>query len=183
MGANAGLMMGIATGAQGVGAMAGAIGQSHSLKVQGEVQQKLYDMNVRMAEYQAKDTLRMGERAVDLHRQKTKSLIGTQRVNLAAQGIDLESGSALDIQNNTKYMSELDVMTIKNNAWRQAWGFKMDALSSSFRGEVARMSGNNAGRNTLLTGILDSTTYGMKGYYYANQPATKAPQDLVLWDT
>lgn len=140
--------------------------QSNGLQSQADYQDRLFKINSRIADIQAEQTLSDGREAVTKHQTATRQLIGAQRASLAAQGIDVESGSALDIQADTRYLSKLDTITMENNAFRTAWGYKMDAISSSFKGEFARLSGQNAAKNTLITGGLTAASQGLRAGSY-----------------
>jgi hypothetical protein len=169
MGASAGIMMATSMGISAVSGLANTYNQSQAFKSQGDIQKQISEMNSQLAEFQSKDALHRGEKAVFKHREGVKALIGAQRVAQAAQGIDTESGSALEIVGNTQLMSETDVQTIKNNAWRESWGYKVESISSSLRGEISKLSGESNARNTLLTGGMDALSSGLKaGYYYKN---------------
>ena len=151
---------GAAAGLSLVGMFMGAYGQQKS----AAINRKLTEYNVGVAEFQAEDAVRRGAVASRMRRQQTKQTIGSQRVSLARQGIDINDGSAVDVQENTAYLGELDAMTIKNNAAREAWGFKVDAANMRIRGEQMTSEANWNTAQTLLTGasnlLLASKGFG-----------------------
>jgi hypothetical protein len=181
MGSNAGLYYGMSGAASGVSSLAYGFNQSKALQLQGDMQKQVYDMNSKLAEFNADDVTRQGNKLAKQYNLKTKQVLGSQRVALAAQGIDLESGSALDTQDNTKYISNLDVMTIKSNAYKQAWGYKIEALQSSLQGEFAKFGGDNAARNTLLTGVTNAVSYGTQAAVYARRSNSRYDSFLDDW--
>lgn len=129
----------------------------------GRYEQQIYEMNATVAEWQAADAIARGREAEGRQRQETRGLVGAQRTSLAAQGIDIESGSAADVQADTEYLGELDRLTIRNNAARAAWGFQVDAVNLRQQGRLARMGGNaqagafaNQSYGTLLTGATEA---------------------------
>jgi hypothetical protein len=146
--------------------LAGAYQQSESLKAQGEFQQQQAEMNGRLAEMRGADALERGNRAAVEHGQKARRLIGSQRAALAAQGINIDDGSAFDVQQDAYEMSAEDQMTIRNNAWREAWGFKVEAQQSRMQGRMAALAADNASRNTILTGLAGAASSGAS--YYGN---------------
>lgn len=154
-----------AYGAQSVSAFGSAYSQATAYQMQGAYQKKMFEMNSALAELQAEDTLKQSERTIQKHRKAVKGLIGEQRVSLAAQGIDVESGSALDVQGDTAMLGKLDEIAIKNNAWREAWGYRMDAVRSSAAGQVAGNIGSFKSDMTLLTGGLNAINYGLQSAY------------------
>jgi hypothetical protein len=108
--------------------------------------------NAGLAELQAQDAIARGAQASAQVRRDTRATIGAQRVAYASQGVDVGSGSALAVQADTAAIGELDALTIKNNAAREAFGYKIDAANSRTREEYTRQAGRNAQTSTLLTG-------------------------------
>lgn len=132
---------------------------------QGNYEKQIYDQNAKYAEQQAADAIQVGQEAEYRHRAGVRGLVGSQRAASAAQGIDIDSGSALDIQLESVGIGELDALTIRNNAAREAWGYKVEAADLRNRGALAQYAGRNAAasyRNqswsTLLTGAGELAT-------------------------
>ncbi len=149
--------------AAGVGmSVVSAYQQSEAAKQQGEFQKEQADMNSRLAEMNAEDAVRRGEKAVQQHAQKVKQVVGSQRASMAAQGLDINSGSAMDLQNQALEFGAEDQMTIRNNAWREAWGYKVEAKQSAAQGRLAAMSAGNESSNSLMTGGLRALDYASK---------------------
>jgi hypothetical protein len=128
-------------------------------QAQGEYEGGILDRNAGVYDLQATDAISRGAEASARQRQAVRRMTGSQRVALAAQGIDIGSGSAADVQANTAYVGELDALTIENNARREAWGFQTQATNARAQaglartaGRTAAASGTNAAVGTLLTG-------------------------------
>ena len=66
----------------------------------------------------------MGDQQLNNSELRSAQLFGTQRATLAANGVDLGSGSANEVLATTKYMGERDALTIQNNTANQVWGYK-----------------------------------------------------------
>lgn len=119
------------------------------------------NVNAVIADRQAADALARGRESEMRARSDTHQLRGSQRAAMAAQGIDVGEGSALDIQSETTALGELDATAIRNNAAREAFGFKAQALDfrteSAFVREAGRQRAHALRRQavpTLLTGAL-----------------------------
>jgi hypothetical protein len=134
--------------------IAGTLSSSFAEYQQGLARRAVSETNERLAELQAKDARRRG--AADVARSRTdfKKFLGKQRASLAAQGIDIGSGSAQDIQEETQVMSELDALTIKTNAAREAFGIEAAGEAEGVSGELAEKEGTTGAISTLLTGGL-----------------------------
>lgn len=117
--------------------------------------------NAKVAEYNAQDALERGSKLEKQHRLKMSKLQGKQRSVLAAQGIELESGSALDLLDDTAYYGELDALTIRNNAKRDAWKYKVNAQNQAAQSGLLQMQGRDArdaANMNATSGALASTT-------------------------
>lgn len=123
-------------------------------RAQGSAESRLLRTNADLARRQAEDALRRGERAAKEHEAAGRRLVGTQRTGFAAQGVELESGSALDVQADTLVQAALDANQIRANAVRESFGYRMQASDFEARARMARFAAGNAARETLLTGGL-----------------------------
>lgn len=110
--------------------------------------------NARVEELRAEDARRRGVELAGISRGKTKKILGSQKVIQAASGIDVTTGSAADIRAETQDIGELDEITIKNNAMREAFGFETRATSEKLKGDLAFSAGTSRATETFLTGSV-----------------------------
>lgn len=149
---------------------------------------KVQENNALISDAQSTDATVRGEQVVTIQRQMVKGVIGTQRAAIAASGVDVNSGSSVDVQADTAYTGELDAMTIRANAAREAWGYQVTdsneraaavsarlqgkAQANNYRtqsrdltvqGQMAKAAGFNQGVGTILTSGADllKNTYGI----------------------
>jgi len=141
-------------GAGAISAIAGAVGQRATQKAKTFYERTALEMNRRLAELQAADAIRRGEREAQLTRLRVRGVIGSQRATLGAQGLDIGTGSALAVQEDAKAAGALDALTIRNNAWREALGYRLQAVSFGGQSEFAKFASETAQRQTLTTGGL-----------------------------
>lgn len=104
-------------------------------------QAELLDFNAHVADLQAVDAVERGATDESRYRVGVRQLIGSQRVGFAAGNIDVGVGSAVDTQADTAMLGELDAMTIRQNAAREAWGYKVQATDTRKRAQIARQEG------------------------------------------
>lgn len=150
-----------------LGTMSSSYAQAKAAKTEGRYQQQQFETNARLADIQAKDAIKRGDKESANHMKKVRAMIGSQRAKMAAQGIDANSGSALDIQMDTAIYGSMDAQTIKNNAWREAWGYRVQANDYSGQGAMANLAAKNKARNTILTGgmtVASDITSGIYSY-------------------
>ena len=146
-----GITAGIMTGASSLLTVSEAYGQKKALKIEGDYQNDLGILNARFADMQAEDAIKRGDAEAARINQQAAQLIGTQRVAAATQNISVDSGSAKQIQEDTLALSTEDVIRAKNNAWREAWGYKLDAVNSRAAGAMAKAAANAKAASTMLT--------------------------------
>ena len=119
----------------------------------GKAQSALANYNASVADMQSADAIERGNIEANKQRVNTRRMIGSQRAAMAAQGIDINDAdsSAVDVQADTAYLGELDALTIKANAAREAWGYRVQAQDYRTRGAIAEAEGKNKAIGTLLT--------------------------------
>jgi hypothetical protein len=95
--------------------------------------------------------------------------VSENQVALAGSGVDVQSGTALDILEGTRAASALDVETIRNNARREAWGHKTQADQFEYGRKMAQYN-----RQTSVLGSFLGTAASMGATYAMSKaPAGK----------
>lgn len=107
--------------------------------------------NAKMLEIQAERVLDRGEKDVTNYKNSVNQMISDQRLGFSASNIDINTGTALAVQEETANMGMQDALTIKNNAFLEAMGYKQNAINTSFAGKAGVMSANNRAVNSLIT--------------------------------
>jgi hypothetical protein len=141
---------------------------------------ELTELEAKSIEAQSTDALERGRQAESRHRFDLSRLKGAQRAALAAQGIDIESGSAGALQVETAILGEVDAQTLRNNAWRESMGFVRQAELVRRGGKMNQANYRNQVRNyrnqsasTLLTGAAQ---LGAQGYdLWSSRRGMKVP--------
>lgn len=143
--------MSAALATQAITTVSSSYSQAQALKTQGDYQRQQAEMNAKIADFQALDAIKRGDKAAGMAERKSRQLQGSQRAALAAQGLNVDSGSGLELQNDSAELGAIDSATIKNNAWLEAWGYRAQSLDLNSQGQFAQMSANNQASSTLLT--------------------------------
>lgn len=116
----------------------------------GNEAKKIADRNAGIADWQATDALDRGKVEEGRQRKQTERVIGAQRAGFGMQGVDVNRGSALDVQADAAYLGELDALTIRNNAAKEAWGYTVQASNLRAQGRNAQREGTFGAFNTIL---------------------------------
>lgn len=130
--------------------------QYSAAKSAGDYQQSVANVNADLDDLSAGDAIARGDKAAGAQHKKTKQLIGAQRAALGASGAAVNSGSAADLTADSKTLGALDALTIKSNAAREAFGYKVQGLNSRASGQFAHMESRAKMNSTLLTGGIQA---------------------------
>lgn len=138
--------------------IAGQMQAGKAAQGQAAFQSAVARNNAILAERAAQDALTRGSIQEQLAAGGTARLKGRQRVALAANGVLVDEGSALDITSDTAAKGKFDQLTIRSNAEREALGFRTqglnfqnDASLSLLRGESAQAAATTGAFTTALT--------------------------------
>ena len=153
------------------GAATSAIGSYFGAATQKAVlngQASVADSNARISELGAQSALMQGQQQVGALTLKAGQLKSSQRAAMAANGIDLGTGNAAELQASTDIMKEIDANTLTANAVRSAWGYRTQAMNFknealTRRASAGAISPGMAAASSLLgsAGSVASSWYGM----------------------
>lgn len=90
-------------------------------------QRQAAGINRDFAKMQAADVRVRGDKAAQRATAQGRRVQASQRAGYAAQGVDVGSGSAADVQADTALQAELDANEIRTSAFMQAWGIEANA--------------------------------------------------------
>lgn len=156
--------MGVSGGmaAMGIMSVGNSYAQGQSAKAQADFTAAQYGINKQIAGEQAKDAIAAGDIDASRANLAGKQEIAQQRVAAAATGANVNSGSAMELQADTAWQSRENAVTLKNNAWRSAWGYKIQAIDYGTQAQMAELAGSNSMNNSLLTGGMNAVGYGVQ---------------------
>jgi len=168
MGAIAAPLMIATTLAAGAVSAVGSVQQSKAQQAQARYQEGVARNNEILARRAADDARERGRIEEMNARIRTSQLVGRQRASLAANGVDVGSGSAIDLITDTFKIGETDALTIRANAERDAAAYL--AQAGNFQGEAGlyKSSASNI-RGALpfeLAGTALSTAGSVAGQWY-----------------
>lgn len=159
MGISTGLL--VSMGVVGLGAGITAKAQRDT----GRAAQEQANRNAQIAELQATDAIARGIEDENRLRIRSRRLIGSQRAAFAASGIDITDAdsTAVNVFADTAEQTEIDARTIRANAAREAWGYKVQADDYLYKGRIARYEGDTAAIGTVLS-TAGSVLYSKYGF-------------------
>lgn len=156
---------------QMAGQQAAGAQQANSLRYQADVDRN----NAILADRQAADAIDRGKNDEMMHRIKIGQLKGTQLNAFAKNGVTLDSGSPLDVLSDTAQVGELEALTIRNNAEREASGYRQGAQNyrSSAQNNLigAKNAKSSATTSVFTTALGTAGTVANRWYDYKNSGA------------
>lgn len=105
--------------------------------------------NAKTEDVAAADALARGEEEAIAHGRQVAALRGTQTASMAAEGLELGFGSALDVETDTDLLAAEDANRIRQNASREADSHRISAVN--YRAEAA---GATAARKAEKSSML-----------------------------
>lgn len=128
--------------------------QNRSLRAQGSASRDVAQFNARQQEIEAARTREAGVEAENEQRRRAAELLSRQRAQLAATGVDIESGSPLLLQEDTETLGEADALRIRRNFQTRADSLEQGAEVTRAQGEARRSSLVSQGRGAFQQSLL-----------------------------
>lgn len=133
--------------------IAGQMQQAQSQQAMHGYQAAVAHNNRIAAHRMAEEAMRRGQIEEQARRTRTAQVLGTETAILAGQGTDL-AGSPTDILGDTAAAGEMDALTIRGNAAREAWGYRAKGVEF---GNVSLQANSRQGSSGLsLPGVGQS---------------------------
>lgn len=115
--------------------------------------------NAAIQENNAQAALQAGQTEEQNQRLKTAQLVGSARAAMAANNLDTTSGTPLGVIGDIAKTGELDALTIRSNAARTAYNYRVAGMSETAQAGLDTASASNsktagliAGTGSLLSG-------------------------------
>lgn len=125
--------------------------QAYSQIQQGQSASAAADYNARELENQATSIRNKGTEEENIKRRETAEFKARQRAMLGASGIDIDSGSAADLQQDTDLLGEVDALRIRRNFNERADVADTQAEITAAEGRAAKRASNLAAAGTILS--------------------------------
>lgn len=136
------------------------------------------DLNRRIALGNRDYSLYAGDEEAKRFGMKSRQVAGSIVAKQAASGVDVRSGSSVDVQKSQKQVSDLDMATIRNNAARKAYGYQLEADTATMQTSMYQAAssnsleaGNIAAAGSLISGASSVSSKWLQG------------KQVGLWDT
>lgn len=132
--------------AGGAVATGGALAKGAADRNQYQYQAGVALLNQNIAKQNAAYTRDVGENAAFISGRKTQSTIAQQKVTQAAGGLDVNSGTNLDVRKSTAMVGSIDQATIRANYAKKAYGYEVEAATKGAEATGDVIAGDQAGK-------------------------------------
>lgn len=98
---------------------------------------------------------------------KSRASLGAVKAAQGASGVDVNSGSALDVRSSAAELGQLDAINIRANAARDAYGYATQASGYDASAGMSRAAGANASSAGMIgaaSSLLGGATSAVKNY-------------------
>ncbi len=116
----------------------GALSQSRSAAAAAGYNAKVAQQNAQIATQNAQFTGAEGEQNVAAAGAQTKAKVAATLANEAASGVDVNSGSAVNVRESEAKLGMLNALNVRSSAARQAYGFQTQSVSDNAQAELLR---------------------------------------------
>lgn len=156
---------------QVAGSVAGAAGKEQEASAQAtssRYQAAVAANNAAIARNNALTATRVGEVKGTQQELKNRGQLGSIVAQQAANGIDVNTGSAKKVQDSARILGRLDTMTIRSDASKEAYGYETEAQNYDAESGLLKKQAKDseaAGDTGAFTSILSgaSSAFGMSG--------------------
>jgi hypothetical protein len=118
----------------GVTGTLGALQAGQASAASAKYNAAVANVNAEQAKRNSELASQAGMEQAAMQERKTRAEVGAIRANQAAAGIDVNSGSALDVRSSAAELGELDALTVRSNATKEAYGYQTQ--ESSFKSQA-----------------------------------------------
>jgi hypothetical protein len=138
--------------------------QAKAAQQQADYEAAVQRNNNIMSQRAQQDAIRRGKREETLRRLQTAQDVSTKRGRLAGGGFSVNTGSALTAQSDIRAMGNVEALTIRSNAQREAYGMQVDNAKerAGSAGRVAQYK--NKAKSSLISGATSALGTGLSAY-------------------
>jgi hypothetical protein len=134
------------------------------IREQGKLQKEINEMNAKYAEIDAYEAEKFGFTQAAAYKKQESQTISSQRVAMAAANVDVNSGTAAEIQAETRLTGFLNTIDIQNAGRARAAGIKREASNTRLNGAMGQAQTNIAAADAQRAGFGEAIKTGVSAY-------------------
>lgn len=126
------------------------VAQGYQQKQAGKFQEDVAKYNARNLENQAEKVRAKGVEEENILRRQAADLKAEQRAAFGALGIEIDAGSALEVQRSSEILAEVDALRIRSNFEEKALSLEEEASMIRAQGAEAKQAGKELFTGSIL---------------------------------
>ena len=143
---------------------ASALKQADEIRRSADLTNQLNEINAKYADYDAYQTETFGQTEAARYQTTIDQTLGAQRAGYAAGNVDVNFGTAAEVQNETKLTGVLNIIDIQQQARMKAQGYRREARNIRSGMSVARSQAEMQANATVTAGLLNAGATGYRAY-------------------
>lgn len=149
-------MMNASMAASAISPIVGTIQQVGAIKAQSSYAETIARTNAAMGKLKAFQAIEAGDVASARKASEVRQTVGSLKATQGGSGVDVNVGSPAATRSDIEKAGAIDVLTIKNNATRAAWGYETQSIEDTFQGQMTRLTGNVKAQQSIASGGLQA---------------------------
>ena len=130
--------------------------QANAVRKQSRLNKDIAEMNAEALEYDAYEAEKYGYSQSARYASVVNGIIGDQNLAYAVNNIDVTSGTAAEVIQESRVVGFLNTLDIQREARNKAKGLKMQAISTRLGGGYQYMQGNAQAGNIMTSAIFNA---------------------------
>jgi len=149
--------------------------QRAQAREQASYERNAAEINAVNLENQATKVRNKGVEEENMKRREIAQLLGRQRAQLGASGVVTDSGSALQLQEDTAMLGEEDALRIRSNYDDEASSLEQSATNTRYDGDFKASQTKAAGNAAFTSSLLGAASKGLPvaSKWYSSTSAAK----------
>lgn len=150
----------------GLGALqlAGGYFASQNVKETARLNREIAEMNAEFAELDAHDALVDGFTQQARYQSVVDETLSQQRLALTSADVDVGFGTAAQLQEETRFISELNNMEIEKQTQEMVLGYKTQARDIRLGGDMQMADADRRASELMFQSIFGAAQTGLTGY-------------------
>lgn len=138
--------------------------QAETIRQQAELTAKLNELNAKYIEYDAWQAEAFGQTEQARYQSEIDRVAGDQKVALAAADVDINYGTAAELQAETRLTGVLNKIEIQNQAYSRSLGYRREANNVRFRSKMQSEQAEAQAQASITAGIAGAAQTGISAY-------------------
>lgn len=138
--------------------------QADTIRQNAKLKQRVDDMNAQFADLNAFRALQTGQAEAADYQKKIDAVIGGQREAYASKNIDVNYGTASEMQADARVQGVANILNIQKQARDKALGYSNQAINERLQGQFKNIQGIMDANTAEVTGIQQAAHTAISGY-------------------